>query len=119
MKHEIIPLSLWRHRAPNFFPRYLDSKEERKRMFRDYCQTNKRETGLLGQSRDLHFVWFHLAQADRLGGRKAQAKRTIRKSEALRLEHPVTRTSPMAQAEQRVEIRCGHELLRRLRAGRR
>jgi hypothetical protein len=119
MKHMLIRS----HRAPPIFvinsPCRSQAKEARKEKWRDFIETNQRETGTLGQSRDLHFVWFHLAQADRLGGRKAQAKRTIRKSEALRLEHPVTRTSPMAQAEQRVEIRCGHELLRRLRAGRR
>jgi hypothetical protein len=78
---------------------------------------NRRDCGLTGQQRNRHFVWWLLAQDDRRAGRLAQAKETLGRSKEKRLE--VEPISPMAALEERLEIRRAHELLRRLRAGRR
>jgi hypothetical protein len=99
VKHEIIPLSLWRHRATGFFPRYLDSKEERKRMFRDYRQTNKREVGRMGQIRNVHLVYFDFAQEDRRKGKLSMARWNLSASREERLRDRVSKLSPMALNE--------------------
>jgi hypothetical protein len=116
------------HRAPPIFvinaPCRSQAKEARKEKWRDFIETNQRETGLTGQGRDLHLAYFRLAQVDRREGRKAQAEKTLGKSRKLRIQdapwnEPPGSMSPMAAAEGRVEVRIGRELLRRLRAGRR